>query len=134
MAEPNWRWDLRTDGGMDGIEFARCLTAGGHRRVLVHAAPARLAVEVRTEDGAPVAHGEVERAGERTPMTELILDGDAVTRREVWPDEGHLGLPVLLAGGEVGVLRSWHDDEHRWWRWTLELSNHADRPPGWSPP
>jgi hypothetical protein len=33
---------------MNGLEFARCLTAGGLGLVLAHAAPAQMSVEVRT--------------------------------------------------------------------------------------
>lgn len=52
----NWTWNLRSsDGGMNGLEFARCLTAGGLSRVLVHAAPAKLSLEI-------IADGEVHRA------------------------------------------------------------------------
>ena len=48
----NWTWRLRSrDGGMNGLEFSECLTAGDQRQVLVHAAPAGLSVEVRDDDG-----------------------------------------------------------------------------------
>jgi hypothetical protein len=37
----NWTWNVRSnDGAMNGLEFARCTTAGGFGRVLIHAAPA----------------------------------------------------------------------------------------------
>ena len=37
----NWTWELRSrDGGMNGLEFALALTAGGFSRVFVYAAPA----------------------------------------------------------------------------------------------
>ncbi|MGH9082614.1 MAG: hypothetical protein ACRDWN_04650, partial [Acidimicrobiales bacterium] len=56
-------------------------------------------------------------------------------RREVWPDDSFHGLPVLLAGGEVGLLRHWeHADDRSWWRWQIELSNHTGRPADWAPP
>lgn len=131
----NWTWSLRSgDGGMNGLEFARATTAGGFSRVLVHAAPRDLQVEVRTQDDTLVARGSVERVGEYVPMTLLTLDGGAVRREEVWPDAGLEGLPVLLAGGETGVLLGWTNaDDRSWWRWTIELSNHADRPPDWAP-
>ncbi|MHB1928237.1 MAG: PIG-L family deacetylase [Acidimicrobiales bacterium] len=58
-----------------------------------------------------------------------------ITRSEVWPDEDHHGLPVLLAGGEVGVLTAWrHSDDHSWWQWSVEFSNHTGRPADWAPP
>ena len=133
----NWLWDIRTgDGGMNGLEFSRALTAGGLRRVLVHAAPSQAQVEVTGDDGSHVASGRPEREGDYTPITELSLAEDGrISRREVWPDDSYLGLPVLLAGGEVGVLTAWrHADDRSWWQWSVELSNHRDRPADWAPP
>jgi hypothetical protein len=132
----NWTWSIRSsDGGMNGLEFCKALTAGGHRRVLVHAAPRTLEVEVR-EDGRLVAEGSAERDGDYTPITEVVLtDGGSVERREVWPDGSFVGLPVLLCGGEVGILQAWHhSDDRDWWRWSIELSNHRGRPEDWAPP
>ncbi|MGY1772329.1 DUF7712 family protein [Blastococcus sp. SYSU D00813] len=131
----NWTWDLRSrDGGMNGLEFARALTAGGFSRVLVHAAPSRLEVRVTADDGAVVALGDVDRDGDYSPVTLLTLVGDGLTRAEVWPGEEHLGLPVLLPGGEVGVLTAWeHAGDRSWWRWSVEFSNHTGRPADWAP-
>lgn len=132
----NWTWNLRSrDGGMNGLEFARCTTAGDHRRVLVHAAPARLSVEVIAEDGSVVARGDADRSGDYSPMTLVELSGSSPLRSEVWPGEEHLGLPVLLSGGEVGILQQWqHAEDRQWWRWKVEFSNHVGQPPDWSPP
>ena len=132
----NWTWSLRSgDGGMNGLEFCRSTTAGGLARVLVHAAPGQLQLEVRADDGTLVAAGQAEREGEYSPMTLVTLDGQTVRRREVWPDNELQGTPVLLAGGEVGILRSWHHaDDHSWWRWSVEFSNHTARPADWAPP
>ena len=131
----NWTWTIRSrDGGMNGLEFARCTTAGGFTRVLVHAAPALASIEVRSADDALVAHADLDRDGEYSPMTLVELHGAALVRREVWPDEALRGLPVLLAGGEVGILGSWeHADDRSWWRWSVEFSNHVGRPDDWSP-
>jgi hypothetical protein len=42
---------------------------------------------------------------------------------------------VLLAGGEVGLLQTWqHAEDHSWWRWSVEFSNHTGRPDDWAPP
>jgi hypothetical protein len=61
----------------------------------------------------------LERAGDH-PMTLLRLD--AGTREELWPDKEHVGLPVLLPGGEEGRLirfeRSAGGDR---WSWALEF-------------
>ena len=82
----NWTWDLRSrDGGMNGLEFARCTTASGFSRVLVHAAPAQLHLEVRTDDGTLVLRGDADRDGDYSPITLLELGGGPVRRREVWP-------------------------------------------------
>ena len=61
----NWTWNLRArDGAMNGLEFARCTTAGGFTRVLVHAAPAQTSVEVIADDGKVVAREDLDRDGE----------------------------------------------------------------------
>lgn len=121
------------DGGMNGLEFARCLTGGGLDRVLIHAAPAKMALEVVAEDLTVVVRGDADRTGEYSPMTLLELSG-GLRRSEVWPDNRHHGLPVLLCGGEVGILKAWrHADDRSWWRWSVEFSNHVGRPPDWSP-
>ena len=131
----NWTWNVRTsDAGMNGLEFCRCTTAGGFDRVLVHAAPEKATVEVIADDDRVIARGALERSGDYSPMTLLELDGGRVRRREVWPGEEHHGVPVLLAGGEVGRLSSWrHADDHSWWTWSVEFSNHVGRPADWSP-
>ena len=135
MARMNWTWDIRSgDGAMNGLEFTRATTAGGFRRVLVHAAPARAQVEVRDEGDDLVVAGAADRHGDYTPMTLVEIDRSDLNRHEIWPDERHLGLPVLLAGGEVGILRRWeHADDRSWWRWSVEFSNHVGRPSDWSP-
>ncbi len=57
-------------------------------------------------------------------MTELTVEGGAVRRAGRWPDDHDLGDPVILPGGELGLLRSWwNDDAGRRWRWTVEFSN-----------
>jgi hypothetical protein len=132
----NWTWNIRSgDGGMNGLEFARCLTAGDLRRVLVHAAPGQAEIEVIADDGTLVARGDAKREAEYSPITEVTLSDGGVARREVWPDEGYLGLPVLLPGGEVGVLTAWrHAEDRSWWQWSVEFSNHKERPADWEPP
>lgn len=131
----NWVWDLRSrDGAMNGLEFARCTTAGGFSRVLIHAAPAKAQVEIRDEEGRTVARGDIDREGEYSPMTLVQIACGQLSRREVWPDESFYDLPVLVAGGEVGILQNWeHADDHSWWRWSVEFSNHTGRPADWSP-
>jgi hypothetical protein len=121
---------------MNGLEFAKATTAGGFGRVLIHAAPAKASIEVRTDDDADavVVSGDLDRDGEYSPMTLLELNDGDLRREEIWPDRRHIGLPVLLAGGEVGLLRHWeHADDHSWWQWQIEFANHVGRPHDWSP-
>ena len=68
----------------------------------------------------------LERTGDE-PIA--LLDLERTTRQEIWPSGEHLGLPVLLPGGEVGRLlrfeRSTEGDE---WTWALEFRGaRADR-------
>lgn len=131
----NWTWSIRSrDGAMNGLEFARCTTAGGFDEVLVHAAPAEASVEVSTDDGAVIVRGDADRDGDYSPMTLLQISDGRVRRHEIWPGQEHLGRPVLLAGGEVGILQAWeHADDHSWWRWSVEFSNHVGNPDDWAP-
>jgi hypothetical protein len=131
----NWTWNVRSnDGAMNGLEFAKCTTAGGFGRVLIHAAPADAKIEIIDGDDTVVARADLRRTGDYSPMTLIELDGSAMRRSEVWPDAGLYGLPVLLAGGEVGILRRWrHAEDRSWWRWSIEFSNHTGRPDDWAP-
>jgi hypothetical protein len=132
----NWTWSIRSrDAGMNGLEFSRLTTAGGFTQVLVHAAPALAEMEVTTEDGEPVARGRVDREGKWvSPMSLIELHDGELSRTEVWPEQEHIGMLVLLSGGEAGVLQKWeHADDHAWWRWSIEFSNHKGRPADWAP-
>lgn len=123
------------DGGMNGLEFTRATTAGGFSRVLVHAAPANAQVAIWDEDDHLVARGDLQRIGDYSPMTLIEITEGQLDRQEVWPDDRLLGVPVLVAGGEVGVLLNWqHAEDHSWWRWSVEFSNHTGRPSDWAPP
>lgn len=117
-------WEIRSpDGGSSGLEFARARLAPAER-VIAHALPSRIDVEVYDESGALVARGKRLKGKEHTPMGRLWIDGGEVFREQVWPDEKDLGLPVIFPGGEVGVLTAWwHADDHSAWRWSVELSN-----------
>lgn len=117
-------WEIRSpDGGSMGLEFSRSRIAATDR-VIVHAAPGRMNVEVSDESGAVIARGEKLKSKEHTPMARLTIEGDAVRREQVWPGEDDIGLPVILPGGEVGILTAWWNaEDHSAWRWTIELSN-----------
>lgn len=89
----NWTWNVRSrDGAMNGLEFARCTAAGGFTRVLVHTAPAQASVEVIADDGKVIAREDIDRDGNYSPMTLMVLGGEHIRRSEVWPDENLYGL------------------------------------------
>jgi hypothetical protein len=72
------------------------------------------AVETETEWCTPL-----ERSGDQ-PMTLLRLDEGV--REDMWPSGEHLGLPVLLPGGEEGrLLRFERSDDGDRWTWALEF-------------
>lgn len=97
----NGTWLLRSrDAATKGLESARCLTAGGLERVLVHASPAQMSVEVVDQEHHLVASGEADRHGDYSPMTEMMI-ADRNERREVWPAEERHGPAELLPGGEM---------------------------------
>ncbi|TMK35833.1 MAG: hypothetical protein E6G58_07730 [Actinobacteria bacterium] len=124
MTGPTRLWELRTvEGGANGLEFARSRLDAVHDQVLVHAAPTRMRVEVTDDGAALLAIGEDLRADTDTPMTLLRLDGVRVLREQIWPTDAHLGMAVILPGGEAGLLRSWWNaDDERSWRWQIELT------------
>jgi hypothetical protein len=117
-------WDLwYPEAASQGLPFARGMTAPTDV-MLVHAAPPVLRVEVREGDNV-VARGDDLRGDADVPIIRLRRVGDRVERSTVWPVAADIGTPVLLPGGEVGILMSWWNDEaHQEWRWTLEFYNH----------
>lgn len=117
-------WDLRNpDGGMLGIEFARGICAETDC-MLAHALPERVTVRVTTGDGTVVATGKDLSHPKSRPMARLWLRGDRVERENVWPDDTDIDRPVILPGGEVGVLQSWWNaDDGSEWRWQVEFHN-----------
>jgi quinol monooxygenase YgiN len=53
-------------------------------------------------------------------MTLLSLESGV--RQELWPEERHIGLPMLLPGGEEGrLLRFEHPDNSSEWTYALEF-------------
>jgi hypothetical protein len=105
-------WDLWfPDAGAMGISFARSRVddqAAGDR-LLVHAAPPKLEVAVRDEDGKLLAQGRSLERGQPGPMSYLVRQ-DA----------------RILPGGEAGILKAWwHAEDHSEWRWQVEFYNHS---------
>ena len=125
MAEEIEIWDLWfPEAAAQGLAFAR-----GRLRatdvLLVHAAPAILRVEVRHDDGGLIARGDDLRRTGETPIARLRRRDRRIDREDIWPGEVEIGTPVILAGGEVGILAAWwNSDDRQEWRWSIELYNH----------
>jgi hypothetical protein len=118
-------WDLWFPGAAaQGLPFAR----GRLDRtlvLLVHAAPATLRVEIRSDAGRRIAASDQLMRTADTPITRLRREGSKVIREDIWPAEEDLGTPVILSGGEVGVLkRWWNAADGSAWRWQVEFYNH----------
>jgi hypothetical protein len=106
-----------------GMLVARCRIEPAER-VLLHAAPKFITVEVYDDDRAVVAFGKDLERTEESPMCELTIDGKAVVRRDLWPTEADAGATVLLPGGEAGMLeRWWNSEDRKEWRWSVEFYN-----------
>ncbi|MGE0058389.1 MAG: hypothetical protein AB7P33_16940 [Dehalococcoidia bacterium] len=117
-------WDLWfPKAASTGLPFARGELAPT-QALLVHAAPDLLTVEVRDPDGRRLASGKDLERTLQSPICLLRLDGEIVRREDLWPTDSEIGLPVLLPGGEVGILTAWWNaDDRKEWRWSIELSN-----------
>jgi len=118
-------WDLWIpDAGARGVSFARG-RLDATDVLLVHAAPDKLRVEVQDDSGKRVAMAESLARIQDTPMARLTMRNGTIAREDIWPSESDLGMPVILAGGEIGILqRWWHADDKQQWRWQLEFYNH----------
>jgi len=119
-------WDIRNpDGASMGLEVARGRSAA-HQVVLAHALPERCDVTVTDDSGAVIARGDDLRGGQDSPLARLSVVEGGIERENIWPGDADLDLPVILPGGEIGILESWwHADDHSEWRWRIELSNHV---------
>ena len=93
-------------------------------RLILHAAPEVMTVEVYDEGRKRLAHGQDLPRTQDSPMCLLRREGDRITREDIWPGESDIGAPVLLPGGEVGILQSWwHAEDRMEWRWQVEFYN-----------
>jgi hypothetical protein len=118
-------WDLWYPGAAaQGLPFARG-RLDATSRLLVHAAPERLDVAVRDDTGDLLAAGSGLARTDDCPMALLTVAGDRIERVDRWPRSDEIGLPVILPGGEVGVLKAWWNAaDGSEWRWSIELYNH----------
>ena len=117
-------WDLWfPDAAAQGLPFARG-RLDATDTLLVHAAPETLRVEVRDDDGNRLAFADGLTRTEDRPIARLTRNGANITRLDLWPEVDDIGLPVILPGGEVGILKSWWNAaDGSEWRWTIELYN-----------
>ena len=118
-------WDLwYPNAAARGLPFARG-RLDATDVLLVHAAPDTLDVEVRADDGHLVARVLGLRATADRPIARLTLRDGEIDREDVWPEPEDIGRPVILPGGEVGILlRWWNAEDGSEWRWAVEFYNH----------
>jgi hypothetical protein len=110
-----------------GLEVARG-RSGEHDVMLAHAMPERIDITLTDAHGRVIASGHDLRHEAVTPITRLTLERDTIRRENVWPSDADLGLPVILPGGEIGLLTAWWNaDDGSEWRWSIELHNRIDR-------
>ncbi|MEX2225196.1 MAG: hypothetical protein WEB52_01955 [Dehalococcoidia bacterium] len=119
-------WDVwYPDAAAAGLSFALgCMERAD--AIMIHAAPNSLRIEVRDEAGERVAFVDrLKREGRHFPMTRIRRRGETLVREDEWPQDEDIGRPVLLPGGEVGILKQWWNAEDgSEWRWTVEFYNH----------
>lgn len=118
-------WDVwYPEAGAQGLSFGRG-RIDPTDQLVIHSPPPVLKVEVRDDAGALIALGENLARTEWSPMALLERRGDRVVRQDLWPDETLNGTPVMLPGGDVGILLSWwNSDAKDEWRWRVEFYNH----------
>jgi len=126
MAESHHQiWDLWVpEIAAQGLSFARGRLEATDV-VLVHAVGTTLSVEVRDDAGRVLARGTRLPRTADTPMARLTRTGDTITRADIWPTDAEYGVPVIVAGGEVGLLQAWWNaPDETAWRWSLAFYNH----------
>jgi len=121
VSNPHEAWSVETS--RDGERW-RSLGKGWvfpGEPLLVHGASSLIRFRRSEPKGDWV--GPLERTAD-LPMT--LLELEAGRRSELWPGEEHLGLPVLLPGGEVGRLVSFeHSPDGTRWTWSLRFEGEA---------
>jgi hypothetical protein len=118
-------WDLwYPHAAAQGLSFARG-RLDATDVLIVHAAPAVLDIDVRGDDGRLLARGRKLARTADCPMARLTVRDGQIAREDLWPTVEDLGRPVILPGGEVGILQEWWNAEDgSAWRWQVEFYNH----------
>jgi hypothetical protein len=118
-------WDLwYPQAASTGLPFARG-RLNATDVLLVHSAPDVLTATVRADSGELIAHSQDLSRTARTPIARLTRDGNHIQRQDIWPTSQDIGRPVLLPGGEVGILKGWwNPPDGSEWRWQVEFYNH----------
>ncbi|MEX2418134.1 MAG: hypothetical protein WD757_07140 [Actinomycetota bacterium] len=123
MGEEVHVWEIRTPGGATGLEFAKARMVSSDR-VLAHSLPREIEVTVSRTNGEVLARSTGLVDETPTPMARLQLAGGEVRRANIWPEQSDIGTPVILPGGEVGLLRTWSNaPDGSEWTWTVEFRN-----------
>ena len=118
-------WDLwYPDAAAQGLPFARG-RLDATDVLLVHAAPETLDVAVRNDEGQLLARGVGLARTAEHPIARLTVVDGQIGREDLWPVADDIGRPVILPGGEVGILISWWNaPDGSEWRWQVEFYNH----------
>jgi hypothetical protein len=120
--EECWAIETSKDGSKWRF-FGRAWKSPGEP-VLMHAPVRwlrfRQLIPVETSDWSEPLEAEAS-----TPMS--IVSIEERRREDVWPDERHVGLPMLLPGGEIGRLLGFdHAEDGSTWRYSLEFRGARD--------
>lgn len=93
--------------------------------LFVHAPSPVLTIEVRSEGGQRLAYAQDLAQTADRPIARLTVQGETITREDLWPTPQDIGQLVILPCGEVGQLFSWWNAEDRSeWHWQVEFYNH----------
>lgn len=119
MEAPPEAWAVETSKDGERWRFYGKAWKWPEESVLLHAAPRFL----RFRQVVPIAQAEwcapLEGDG-ASPMT--LVRMERREREDVWPGQEHLGLPVLLPGGEAGrLLRFERGADGATWTYALEF-------------
>jgi hypothetical protein len=119
MEAPPEAWAVETSKDGERWRFYGKAWKWPDEPVLLHAAP-RFVRYRMLRPAAEVEWCAPLEGGGGTPMTLVRMESHE--RRDVWPGQEHLGLPVLLPGGEAGRLLRFERGDRDTWTYALEFS------------